>query len=298
MQSKKVNLFLVGAMKAGTTFYSELLEQHPQVYAPPIKEPHFFVDTLSSRFYQPSKFFQLEKYLLEDFPKPLHITKVETLAQYQKVYSLASHQEFLLDASTCYLQAPEAAKLIHDYNPNAKILIIVRDPIKRAFSDYQMNLALGRINESFEAVVEKEIALFDQHLLPWHSYLGMSFYNESIERYISLFKENVMVVSFEKLVGNPSEEINRVFSFLGLSHRKVATQLKKNETRQLRGQSLFYWLKQWGLKDYFSKIVGSKTKQLIFKMVSSSKKKEIVLDAGLRTRLNHIFSMKSSYEPS
>ncbi|MCB0456600.1 MAG: sulfotransferase [Flavobacteriaceae bacterium] len=298
MEAKKVNLFLVGAMKAGTTFFSELLEQHPQIYASPIKEPHFFVKDLSSRFYQPSKFFELERYLTEDFPKPLHITKIETLQQYQKAYSLATHEKFLLDASTCYLQAPEAAKLIFEYNPEAKIVIIVRDPLKRAISDYQMNFSLGRLNASFTEIMEKEIKLYEEGTLSWESYLAMSFYDESIKRYKALFGKNVKVISFEKLVKNPMEETQAVFSFLGLEQIGVNAQFKKNETRHLRGQLLFYRLKQLGLKDYFSKIVGQKTRQFIFKMVSSNKKKEIALSSNLNEKIKIIFSQKSTYDPS
>lgn len=299
MKNKKVNLFLVGAMKAGTTFYSELLEQHPKIYTPPIKEPHFFVDSLSSRFYEPSRFFSLKQYLKDDFPKPLHITKIDTIEQYQKIYSLASKdKEYLLDSSTCYLHAPEAAKRIYDYNPDAKIIIIVRNPLKRTFSDYQMNLGLGKEKKAFKTIIEHEIELFENKKLPWHSYLAMSFYNDPINRYLNLFGGNVKIISFEELTKQPSEIVNNTFSFLGIEKIKIDLNLKRNETRHLRGQLFFYWLKQLGLKDYFSKIIGVKTRQVIFNIVTSSKKKEIELDTNLKMKLENIFSQKSTYDYS
>ena len=69
--SNKANLFLVGAMKAGTPRLCEIMQQHRAIYVSPIKEPHFFVDTLPEILYEPSPFFSLERYFRKEFPKPL-----------------------------------------------------------------------------------------------------------------------------------------------------------------------------------------------------------------------------------
>ena len=87
MQKTKTNLFVVGAMKAGTTSFIDLLSQHPEIYAPPVKEPHYFVDQLPLSLYDPGRFFNLNDYLEKEFPKPLHITKIETSGQYKKIYA-------------------------------------------------------------------------------------------------------------------------------------------------------------------------------------------------------------------
>src|SRR5690606_13890012 len=97
--------------------------------------------------------------------------------------------------------APESATLIHQYNRNAKIVILLRDPLKRSFSHYNMDKGLGRIMEEFETVIKNEIVQYNNGSLPWNSYLGMSFYNEPIKKYKSLF-ENVLIINFEELTNN------------------------------------------------------------------------------------------------
>ena len=137
---RKVNLFVVGAMKAGTTSFMERLAGHPDVYVSPVKEPHYFINELPENLYEPSRFFDLDHYLMKDFPEPLHICKVERLEQYERIFSLAETQNYRAEGSTAYLHAPESAGLIHAYNPEAKLLLLVRDPLKRAYSHYQMDL--------------------------------------------------------------------------------------------------------------------------------------------------------------
>ena len=100
MQKTKTNLFVVGAMKAGTTSFIDLLSQHPEIYAPPVKEPHYFVDQLPLSLYDPGRFFNLNDYLEKEFPKPLHITKIETSGQYKKIYAHCGTETYQLDAST------------------------------------------------------------------------------------------------------------------------------------------------------------------------------------------------------
>ena len=78
----KCNLFIIGAMKAGTTTFVDLLNNHPEIYMSPVKEPHYFINSLPKQLYDPSRFFNLDNYLEKKFPEPLHITKVETEKQY------------------------------------------------------------------------------------------------------------------------------------------------------------------------------------------------------------------------
>lgn len=163
MENRKANLFIVGAMKAGTTSFMELLSNHSQVYASPLKEPHYFIKSLPDNLYEPSLFFSLEGYFSENFPEPLHIAKVETAGQYQQLFSLAEEQKYRVEGSTTYLNAEESAGLIHAYNPDAKIIILLRDPLERAFSHYKMNLGKGREKRSFETVLLLEVDLYNQY---------------------------------------------------------------------------------------------------------------------------------------
>ncbi|GAB5400297.1 MAG: hypothetical protein Aureis2KO_18820 [Aureisphaera sp.] len=293
MENRKANLFIVGAMKAGTTNLSSLLSQHPEIYFSPIKEPHYFVRSLSTRFYEPSRFFNLETYLNKNLPEPLHIAKVETEKQYHKLFSLSlpSHK-YLAEASTCYLHDPESAKLIHEYNAQAKIIIILRNPLDRTFSDYSMNLGLSREKDSFNSVMERELNLYQEGKLPWHSYLGMSFYEEPVSRYKEIFSD-VLVLNFEELIGNKDETLHKVNKFLGISDYNDYDIQDWNSTRTLKNQKLFYYLKKIGLKDYFSQLFGAKFKRTLFNLISRKGKDPMKLSEGTHKRILQLFKKHS-----
>jgi len=292
-EERKVNLFVVGAMKAGTTSFVDMLSQHPEIYVPPIKEPHFFVNKLPKAIYEPSRFFNLDTYFEKEFPKPLHITKIEKEMQYKKAYSLATGQKYLLDASTCYLSSPEAASNIYNYNPDARIIVVLRDPLKRAYSHYKMDLALGRTTKSFEEVVKREVMEYHATNLSWSSYLGMGFYAQQIKKFQSKF-ENVLVLQMEDLSSEPQNVLKAIKRFLQIAPFNVSKSSTKNVTRTLRFQKLFFFLRRLGLKDYFSKAVGHKTKQWLFQVSSKKASANIELSEPVLKDVNAIFKLEST----
>jgi hypothetical protein len=291
-EAQKANLFVVGAMKAGTTSFIELLSRHAQIYCPPVKEPHFFVESLPKSLYEPSRFFNLSSYLEDDFPEPLHITKIETVSQYQQLYSLAKAETYRVDASTAYLHAEEAAERIHEYNSEANIIILLRDPLKRAFSHYKMDLGKGRVKDSFETLLKMDLEQYKNKQLHWYSYLGMSFYNKPIRRYQELFTK-VLVISFENLVRNEPQTLGEIASFLEIEPFESNLVKHKNLTRKPSFPKLFYLLKRLGLKDYFSKLFSSTFKQWISRKTSSTETFEMELSEATRKELTQIFSKES-----
>lgn len=292
-EEKKVNLFVVGAMKAGTTTFMEQLSRHKDIYASPVKEPHFFVDELPKKIYEPSRFFSLEAYLENSYPEPLHITKIKTLEQYAKIFSTHKNQKYLAEASTAYLTTKETPKLIHGYNSNASIIVLTRDPLKRCFSHYTMMVGLSRENKSFEEVITEELDLHKRGELSAYSYIGMSLYEKNIERYKKHFK-NVLVIKFEDLIKNPVACYKNVTQFLEIDSFESINLQETNKTRSLKFEKLFYVLKRVGLKDVFSLIFSSKIKKRIFKLASKERKNEMMLPSALKDELLEVFSQENS----
>ncbi len=286
MENSKVNLFIVGAMKAGTTSFSDMLAQHPDIYMSPIKEPHYFIDSLPKNLYEPSRFFNLNHYFKNDFPKPHHIAKIDKDAHYEKLFSLKNGQKYLLDSSTCYLTAPESSQMIYNYNPDAKIIIIRRNTIDRAYSHYNMDLALGRTINSFEKIINDEIEEYEKGSLQWNSYLGMGFYKNPIVKYKALFKNNVLIIDFESFK-NIELLLADVFHFLEIQPQNISMPIK-NQGRRLKAQKLFFVLKKLGLKDYFSSFFGTDIKHKVFKFMSTSKKGKLILSDNTLKKLNGI----------
>lgn len=292
MKEHKSNLFVVGAMKAGTTSFIELISNHADIFVPPIKEPHFFIDELPKNLYDPSRFFNLEHYFNKEFPAPLHITKIEKKAQYDKIYSLNKKKKYLVDGSTAYLHAPESPSLIYDYNPNAKIIILLRDSIQRAYSHYKMDLGKGRVYKKFGELISTEIEKYNIDKLGWNSYLGMSFYREPVKRYKDLF-ESVLILSFEDLANNQIKTLRRVSEYLGIDKFNSLEEAHKNETKTLRYQKIFYFFKKIGFKDYFSTLFSQKFRRRMFNLVSKRKVESLELSTKILNELGQIFKRES-----
>ncbi len=289
MENKKANLFIIGAMKAGTTTFINLLALHREIYISPIKEPNYFIDDLPQSLYKPSLFFDNDTYFNNEFPKPLHLAKIEKENHYQKLFSLVTNEKYLAESSTSYLSAPESASLIKNYNPNAKIIILLRDPLERAFSHYKMDLGLGRIKDSFEHIINDEITQYNKGTLAWSSHLGMSFYKKSIQNYRGLFSD-VLLLNFEELIKNKKAVLDEVSKFLAIKPFENMESIQENKTKTLRFQKLFYFLNRIGFKDYFSKLFGSSFKQRLFKLVSKDEITPLTLSNKTKQKIEEIFS--------
>lgn len=289
---RKANLFMVGAMKAGTTSFMDVISQHPQIYVSPIKEPNFFISELPEDLYDPSRFFSIDRYFQNDFPNPLHIAHVKNAEDYDRLFILQKGEKYISEGSTMYLHAPQTAQRIHAYNPNAKIIIITRDPLNRSFSQYRMLVGLSKETKSFQDVMSKEITQYKNGDLAWHSSLGMSFYGKAINQYKELFQE-VCIISFEDLVNHSEETLQKIVSFLKIDDFKDLRSKDINPTRSLRFKWLFFLLKKIGLKDYFSAIFGRAFKQKVFQWASKSESEPMNLSEATRQKLDEIFKKES-----
>ena len=105
--------FIVGAPKSGTTLLYNYLKQHPKVFLPSRKEPHFFSQSYHN--------FRLAP-------------PVSTKDAYLEIFKNTENFKAIGEASTNYLSDPETAYLIKNQLPNSKIIISIRNPIDRSFS--------------------------------------------------------------------------------------------------------------------------------------------------------------------
>ena len=130
--------FIVGAPKAGTTSLYHYLEEHPEVYMSPIKETNFF----SSKQMQ-------EQELYYD------ATPIQSKNQYLELFKDVSQEKQVGEASVSYLYYTGVAKKILEFNPKAKIVIMLRNPVDRAFSHFLMDKRLGLSISSFMDVIQE-----------------------------------------------------------------------------------------------------------------------------------------------
>jgi Sulfotransferase family len=220
---RKADFFVVGVVKGGTTALYNYLAQHPEVYLTRIKETnHFAKDDV-----QPEHFgkeyaldvrIDLAKYIAGGMREVVHIAHVNDDAQYAALYSKAKEQKALGEVSNSYAICPSAAARIRAYNPHAKLFIMLRDPVRRAWSQYLMNLREGKTSE--KDFLREVHADHDRRPKGWgvnHQYLELGKYAGQIRRFRELFpQEQFHVLLYEDYVKDPAATMRQIFGTLGV----------------------------------------------------------------------------------
>jgi hypothetical protein len=183
------DLFVVGAPRAGTTSLWQALDVHPQVFMSRLKEPHYFTSW-----------------------KPLYMPHVSDRDAYLRLFSGAAEGQLRGEATPSYLAAPEAAEGIARASPEARIVVSLREPVARAYSDYLHKVRYGVEDRSFLEAVRSQAGAERVS----GRYLGASLYADSVERYLERFPGRVHVLFLEELATDPPAELRRLFAFLGV----------------------------------------------------------------------------------
>ena len=155
------NFFIVGAPKAGTTSLYAYLDQHPEVYMSPLKEPNYFAFELRAENFskedQPRiarEAAALRDYLDGDMRDKRFGGLVSDWLDYGKLFRNASTETAIGEASPMYLWSGSAAHNIARRLPHAKIIISLRNPVDRAYSQYLQMTSIGMIRRSFRQQIQ------------------------------------------------------------------------------------------------------------------------------------------------
>ncbi len=172
------NFFLVGAAKAGTTSLYAYLSQHPQVFFPHIKEPHFFTQVRITRAQR--RFVEV----------------ITDRAEYLQLFTSAHGFSIVGDASPSYLWHPEVPERIRARVPHAKIAIILRDPVERAHSHYLMDYREGVQDLNFYEALVRDM---DRREKGWgisSLYYELGQYAQQVKRYLATFHRSQIGIFF------------------------------------------------------------------------------------------------------
>ncbi len=209
---KKSNLFIVGAAKAGTTSLYYYLKRHPEVFMSSVKEPNFF-----------SKDLEFDAFV-NGYSRPLkldfiHLAYVRNFDDYMELFRDVEKEPMIGESDTSYLYSKKEAEEIYKFNPNAKIIILLRDPIERAFSHYLMNLKIGiSKNPDFISEFYEDLKKTRKGWGISHFYLELGLYYEQVKRYTDIFpKKNLKIVLFEDFKNNSEFCFFDILQFLGFS---------------------------------------------------------------------------------
>jgi len=219
------DFFLVGAMKCGTTALWRYLEQHPQTAMSRVKEPaYFYYAGGAPRFHGPRAAAE-PGYRYEPPPDgSLESADIGELppwaTDWNEYVELFRGRDGAVtgESSTIYLYDPRVPQQLAGVAGGAKILMILRHPLERAFSQYLHMLRMGREKVTdFTRAVALEPHRIERRWGPdWH-YCARSQYRRQVERYLAAFPPGAVKVCFyDDLRADPAGMVREIFAFLGV----------------------------------------------------------------------------------
>jgi hypothetical protein len=209
----------VGASRSGTTSLHGLLDRHPQVFMAKPKELQYF------------SFFH---------PEVTHTEHPMTPEQYSEFFADGRSARARGEISPSYLWVPGAAERIHRMLGQIRILILLRNPIERTFSDFQYSQRKGRNLLPFPEFLQQAQPLLEKkHLIVATSHptaiLWKGFYASQVNRYLELFgRERVFIRLYEEMTGDVPGFRSALTSFLGIDDD---TSLDLQRVNESGGQS-------------------------------------------------------------
>ena len=204
------NFLCIGAQKAGTTSLYNQLKQHPDIYLSE-KELHFF-----------NKKIEFDR----------------GISYYEQYFNGHSDQKVIGEFTPDYSVYSFCPKRIKDtIGADVKILFLIRQPVMRAYSQYNHYRVLNAEGaSSFEDVLQlndREIQANEYN--SWDDpkyYVGRGLYYEQLKRYIDMFgKQNILTIRFEDLISKNKDQLDRIYNFLGVDKHFKYTFENNNQTQ-------------------------------------------------------------------
>ena len=215
MRVKLPNFLVVGAGKSGTTSIFHYLKQHPDIYVPENKEPRFFV---SSKFEQ----FNPKDPLYNYFNKSISFS----IENYSKLFNKVTHESAIGEASVQYLYYYDTAiPQIKKFLGDIKIIMILRNPVERAFSAYVHLLRDGFESLPFEKCLEIEEEKIKANWDTLHFCKNAGFYYKQVKAYLENFN-HVKVYLYDDLEKEPLHLVSDLCQFLGVDPSFVPNNVK------------------------------------------------------------------------
>lgn len=200
------NLLIVGAAKSGTTSLHNYLNQHPDIFMCSPKEPHFLIN----------KEIGINRI-------PIGITDI---SEYKNLFLEGEDKKYRGESSVMYLMYPEIVipKINQEFGEETKIIIMLRNPVERAYSGYQH---VKRFNVKEDCIDFKsawdisEKRYFEQEDMTAASrYKELGLYYKQVKSYLEQLK-NVHIIIFDDYKKDFQKEMNKVFDFLEIENMKV-----------------------------------------------------------------------------
>jgi hypothetical protein len=195
---QKIDFLIIGAQKCGTTTLDHYLRQHTEIGMGNHKELHFFDD--EALFSNP----------IIDYK---HFTNQFNFSTQKKIYG---------ESTPIYIYWKPCLERIYRYNKNIKLILILRNPIERAFSHWNMEFERNAEKENFSHAIHQETQRLKSSPLFQHrvySYIDRGFYNRQVKQLLHYFDpKQLFILKYESFFNDEERQLYKLFDFLGVSH--------------------------------------------------------------------------------
>jgi hypothetical protein len=215
------DFFVVGASRSGTTSLWHYLNEHPDVYMSPVKEPMYFTEAGIAP--DPSRADWM-----------MHGETTRTVDEYLGLFAARTTEHAAGEASVAYLPSDFAAERIHAVLPHARIVAILRHPAERAFAEYAYSRAWGMETlPTFAEAVAAEQADVDH--TGFRKFIEHGRYGAQLGRYFARFRrEQIHVFLFDDLVADARMLVHDLYESLGVDPEfRAAVEKVHNEKRPI-----------------------------------------------------------------
>ena len=292
-QLQMPDFFIAGAPKSGTTSIFYYLKSQPEIFFPELKEPHFFT------FFGKNTNFQSPDALEE------HISDLrEYAAQYEEIDA----SRIMGDASQSYLYGHDAVirnvrEIYGDKGRDVKVLVFLRNPIDRAWSQYWHFRKSYLEDLSFEeSITDSKIEdrVLKNNWNIFYDYIGFGRYSEQIKAYKAYFKE-VKVILFDDILKDKNGVIEECMSFLGLEYdpeHQAASERVFNQSGTPK-KSLMGWIwvlnKRFKVFEFFKKYLLTKKqkKKINYYLMERALEKQ-KMPPEIREKLRRVYAREIS----
>ena len=202
-QTPHVNFSVIGAQKSGTRALQHFLVSHPEIglSLPSAIEPHYF-----------------DREFLKD--------TTDDFSGYHELFSAQSLTKLTGDITPIYLYLRGCLERMYAYNPDMKIIVLLRDPVARAHSHWAMAHQRGEESQSFWRAILHEFGYYIRHgQHPVYSYIQRGFYGTQVARLFSIFPpEQCLILHNSALRLSHEKTLFEIYDFLGVAKMECPPQ--------------------------------------------------------------------------
>jgi hypothetical protein len=277
------NFLLVGAAKSGTSSLANYLAQHPEIFFSEPKEPKYFSSRVVSFPHSgPRDHF-------------VDAAMIKTTEAYQSLFAAAGKATALGEGSVEYLYyAEKVAPLILDELGQVKIIIVLRNPVERAYSNYLNLLRDGRETLSFAEALDAEAERAAKNYEFFWRYSAVGFYAEQVRVFKERFHE-VYVGLFDDFIADTAAFTKDIYAFLGVDASFTPdTRAKSNRSGAPKNSFLHGLLVRENIlkktvRPLYHAFVGKKRRNALYMKALESSVRKAPMNPADRGRLIEVY---------